>query len=463
MRYISTRGQAPVLNFEDVLMAGLASDGGLYVPETYPTFSSDMIRKAAVRPYSETAFHVMKPYLDGAIHDDDFRAILDKTYARFRHAGVVPLSQIGSNSWLLELYHGPTLAFKDVALCLLGNLFEHFLTKKGEKLTIIGATSGDTGSAAIEGLRGLDSVEVFIFYPKGRTSDVQRKQMTTVPDDNIHAIAVEGTFDDCQAIVKTLFAEQDFRKKVPLGAVNSINWARVMAQIVYYVTAASSLGAPDRGVSFSVPTGNFGDILAGYVASRSGLPIHKLAIATNANNILSRCYHTGDYKKGEVSKTESPSMDIQISSNFERLLFDLYGRDDAAMRDLHNDLREKGGFTLSQDAISRFKGMFLADYANDEETLKTIKNVFETADRLIDPHSAVGVTVSEKLGLDKADVPVVNLACAAPAKFPDFVKKATNIHPPLPKHLSDLFEREERTQTIPNNINAVKEMLLKAQ
>lgn len=461
MQYISTRGQAPILDFEHVLMAGLASDGGLYVPETYPTFDIDMVRKAAISPYVETAFRVMQPYIAGAIGDSDFYDILDKTYKKFRHPAVVPLSQIGSSSWLLELYHGPTLAFKDVALCLLGKLFEYFLQKKGETLTIIGATSGDTGSAAIQGLRGLDHVRVFIFYPKGRTSDVQRKQMTTVADKNVHAIAVDGTFDDCQAIVKTLFADQEFRKKCPIGAVNSINWARVMAQIVYYVTSASALGAPARGCSFSVPTGNFGDILAGYIASRSGLPIHKLAIATNSNNILSRCYHSGAYHRGDVMRTESPSMDIQVSSNFERLLFDLYDRNADEICNLHADLKHKNGFTLGEKQLQRFRGLFLAESATDEETFATIKNIYEKTDRLIDPHSAVGVTVAQKLGLDqKQSVPVVNLACAAAAKFPDFVEKATGVHPDLPAHLADLHQREERTTHIPNDIEAVKVLLI---
>ena len=460
MKYISTRGNAPILGFEDVLMAGLAEDGGLYMPETYPQFSQDMIKNAAVRPYIDTAFAVMKPYIGDALNDADFMALLHKAYARFRHNAIVPLSQLDSSSWLLELYHGPTLAFKDVALCLLGGLFEHFLTKRGEKLVVVGATSGDTGSAAIEGLRGLNAVEVFIFYPKGRPSDVQRKQMTTVPDKNVHAIAVEGTFDDCQAIVKALFADAELRKKVPLGAVNSINWARVMAQIVYYVTSASCLGSPERKVNFSVPTGNFGDILAGYVAKQSGLPIEKLVIATNQNDILSRCYHTGDYKKSSVEQTQSPSMDIQISSNFERLLFDLYGRDTQAVTNLHHDLKHKGAFTLSQKALDKFREIFMAESASDTETLETIQNIYQETGRLIDPHSAVGICVGRKLGLDKASVPLINLACAAAEKFPDFVKQATDCHPALPAHLADLFQRPERTQVIKNDIDVVKDMLL---
>lgn len=461
INYVSTRGKAPVLNFEQVLMAGLASDGGLYMPDSYPKFCADMIKNAAVKPYVDTAYAVMKPYIGDSIPESDLYDILNRTYAKFRHHAVVPLSQIDASSWIMELYHGPTLAFKDVALCLLGNLFEYFLRKRSEKLTIIGATSGDTGSAAIEGLRGLKNVDVFIFYPYGRTSDVQRKQMTTVPDSNVRAIAVNGTFDDCQAIVKNLFGDTEFRKKVNLGAVNSINWARVMAQIVYYVTSASYLGTPNRGVSFSVPTGNFGDILAGYVASRSGLPIHKLCIATNQNNILSRCYETGSYKKDSVFQTQSPSMDIQISSNFERLLFDLYGRDAEQVVAIHNDLTLNGSFSLTPEALSKLRGIFVAGHATDDETFETIKNVYESTDRLIDPHTAVGVTVGRKLGLDKAGVPLVNLACASPAKFPDFVEKATGVHPALPLHLKDLFEREERLFRLDNDIEQVKEFILK--
>lgn len=462
MKYISTRGKAPLLNFEEVLMAGLASDGGLYVPEYYPQFDPAMIKNAAHRPYIETAFHVMYPFVQEAISEQDFHDMLDKTYQRFTHPAVVPLTQIDSSSWLLELFHGPTIAFKDVALCLLGNLFSYFLKRKNQKITVIGATSGDTGSAAIEGLRGLDNVDVFIFYPHERTSDVQRKQMTTVKDKNIHTIAVRGTFDDCQAIVKTLFADQNFRKEVPLGAVNSINWARVMAQMVYYVTSASALGAPNRGISFSVPTGNFGDILAGYIASCSGLPIHQLAIATNANNILQRCYETGEYKKGQVQKTQSPSMDIQVSSNFERLLFDLYDRNPKDIAHLHKTLSDENSFTLSDNALKKFRALFKAGSATDQETLDVILDVYNKTGRLIDPHSAVGICVSRKLNMDKIDVPVVNLACAGAAKFPDFVKKATSIHPPLPDHLKDLFDREEHFQVIDNDIEHVKEILRQA-
>ncbi|MFT6084066.1 MAG: threonine synthase [Alphaproteobacteria bacterium] len=457
MKYISSRGQAPILNFDDVLMAGLGSDGGLYVPETYPQLSRADICSAALEPYTHTAFKIMYPFVKECIPEADFIALIETAYGRFHHQGVVPLTQLNQGSYLLELFHGPTLAFKDVALQLLGQLFNYTLNKRGEKITIIGATSGDTGSAAIEGLRGLDNVDVYILFPKDRPSDVQRRQMSTINEDNIHAIAVNGTFDDCQAMVKTLFADSEFRKKTPLGAVNSINWARVMAQIVYYVTSAASVGCPNNGVSFSVPTGNFGDILAGYIAGKMGLPIHKLYIASNENDILSRCYHSGIYKKSDVATTYSPSMDIQISSNFERLLFDFSGRNPDIINQMMHDLKKNGAFTLNPTIFAQFQGLFGAGKCDNAQTLKTIEDVYKKTGHLIDPHSAVGIYVGEQCH-DKS-TPLINLACAAAAKFPEIVKKATGQHPELPDFLSDLHDRTEHIQEIDNDIEAFKAII----
>jgi threonine synthase len=459
MKYISTRGHAPILNFDDVLMAGLANDGGLYVPEFYPQLSKSLIKKAATVPYIETAFHVMYPFVKECISEADFMTLINNAYGHFHHQAIVPLSQISQGSYLLELFHGPTLAFKDVALQLLGQLFNYTLKKRSQKLTIVGATSGDTGSAAIEGLRGLDNVDVYILYPKGRPSDVQRRQMTTITDKNIHAIAVNGTFDDCQAMVKTLFADIEFRKKTPLGAVNSINWARVMAQIVYYVTSAASVGSPNNGVSFCVPTGNFGDILAGYIAGKMGLPIHKLYIATNENDILSRCYHTGDYKKSDVATTHSPSMDIQISSNFERLLFDFSNRDPKIINQLMTDLKQNGSFSLNLKMLAQFQGLFGAGKCDNDMTFATIKDIFQTTGQLIDPHTAVGIYVGKQC--HDGATPLINLACAAPEKFPEIVQQATGKYPELPHFLHDLHSRTERIQEIDNNIEALKEIILK--
>lgn len=457
MKYISTRGKASVLNFDDVLMAGLGSDGGLYVPEYYPQLSRSDIKSAATMPYTHTAFKVMYPYVRECIPESDFADMIEKAYKTFHHKAITPLTQMKQGSYLLELFHGPTLAFKDVALQLLGQLFNYTLKKRGEKITIIGATSGDTGSAAIEGLRGLDNVDVYILFPKDRPSTVQQRQMTTVPDSNIHAIAVNGTFDDCQAMVKTLFADTEFRKKKPLGAVNSINWARVMAQIVYYITAGASVGCPNNGVSFCVPTGNFGDILAGYIAGKMGLPIHKLIIATNENDILSRCYHTGVYKQDSVTTTHSPSMDIQISSNFERLLFDLSGRNPHIINDLMTTLKTTGQFQLNDSILGQFQGLFSADKCDNTQTLATIKAVYEQTGQIIDPHTAVGVFVGQKC--HKSNVPLINLACAAAAKFPQIVKQATGFEPALPHFLKDLHSRPERLQVIDNDIEAFKNII----
>ncbi|WP_428247817.1 threonine synthase [Ferrovibrio sp.] len=462
MRYVSTRGQAPVLDFEGVLLAGLASDGGLYLPESWPQFSAAEWRAMRGLSYNELAFRIMQPFLGGLIPDADFRRMIAEAYGAFGHKAVTPLSQLDANDWLLELYHGPTIAFKDVALQLLGRLFDWALARSGKKATILGATSGDTGSAAIEGCRGRNALEIFILFPHGRVSDVQRRQMTTVADANVHAIALEGTFDDAQAMVKTLFGDAAFRDRAGLTAVNSINWARVMAQIVYYAAAALALGAPDRPVSFCVPTGNFGDIFAGYCAQRMGLPIHKLIVATNRNDILTRFFETGDYRKSGVAPTISPSMDIQVASNFERLLFDLHGRDGAVLRDMMAALDGSGGFSVSSNALAETRQLFAAGRSDEAATKAAITLGFKQTGRLIDPHTAVGLHVAAEArarGVVPADIPLVTLATADAAKFPDAVKAATGQHPPLPARMADLFERPERMTILPNDANAVRRFI----
>jgi len=459
MRYVSTRGQAPVVDFEGALLAGLATDGGLYLPETWPQFTQAEWRALRGASYAELAFQVMRPFVGGVIPDAEFRRMIDDAYGTFGHAAVVPLRQLDAGDWLLELFHGPTLAFKDVALQLLGRLFDWALARSGRRATILGATSGDTGSAAIEGSRGRGSVEIFILFPHGRVSDVQRRQMTTVVDANVHAIALEGTFDDAQAMVKALFSEPAFRAEANLTAVNSINWARVMAQIVYYAAASLALGGPDRPVAFSVPTGNFGDVFAGYCAARMGLPVSRLIVATNRNDILARFFATGSYRKGGVSPTISPSMDIQVASNFERLLFDLHGRDGAQVRALMTELDRDGGFSVSANALAETAKLFAAGRADEAETQAAMRRAFEAGAELVDPHTAVGLHVAaeaRRSGTVPRDVPLVTLATAAPAKFPAAVVAATGQHPALPARLADLLERPERMTVLPNDIGAVR-------
>ncbi|WP_288904376.1 threonine synthase [uncultured Sneathiella sp.] len=453
MRYISTRGKAPVLNFEEVVLTGLARDGGLYLPESWPQFSREDIEGLAGMSYAEAAAFLLQPFLGDSIDAADFRKMTEKAYAGFAHKAVVPVSQLGSNEFLMELYHGPTLAFKDVALQLLGLLYDHLLAREGKRVTIVGATSGDTGSAAIEACRGREAVDIFILHPKGRVSEVQRRQMTTVLDANVHNIAVEGDFDDCQAMVKAMFNDHEFRDSLAVSAVNSINWARVMAQIVYYFTAGVSLGAPSRPISFSVPSGNFGDVYAGYAASRMGLPIEQLIVATNRNDILSRFFNSGEYRKSGVDPTISPSMDIQVSSNFERFLADLYGRDGDAIADLMGKLDSEGGFSVNMSLLN--EGIFAAGRCDEEETLATIRRTLDDSAKLVDPHTAVGLAVGESCRKN-TDVPLVTLSTAHPAKFPDAVEKATGERPELPKHMADLFEREERLVDLPNDIGTIK-------
>jgi len=453
VRYISTRGKAPVLNFEEVVLTGLARDGGLYLPESWPQFSREDIEGLAGMSYAEAAAFLLQPFLGDSIDAADFRKMTEKAYAGFAHKAVVPVSQLGSNEFLMELYHGPTLAFKDVALQLLGLLYDHLLAREGKRVTIVGATSGDTGSAAIEACRGREAVDIFILHPKGRVSEVQRRQMTTVLDANVHNIAVEGDFDDCQAMVKAMFNDHEFRDSLAVSAVNSINWARVMAQIVYYFTAGVSLGAPSRPISFSVPSGNFGDVYAGYAASRMGLPIEQLIVATNRNDILSRFFNSGEYRKSGVDPTISPSMDIQVSSNFERFLADLYGRDGDAIADLMGKLDSEGGFSVNMSLLN--EGIFAAGRCDEEETLATIRRTLDDSAKLVDPHTAVGLAVGESCRKN-TDVPLVTLSTAHPAKFPDAVEKATGERPELPKHMADLFEREERLVDLPNDIGTIK-------
>jgi threonine synthase len=456
MRYISTRGNAPALNFEDVLLTGLASDGGLYVPENLPRFTQEEIASWAGLPYYELAFRVMRPFVAGSISDGDFKQILEETYKNFAHSAIAPLRQLNANEWVLELFHGPTLAFKDFALQLLGRLLDHMLAKRGERVVIMGATSGDTGSAAIEGCRRCENVDIFILHPHQRVSEVQRRQMTTILGDNIHNIAIEGNFDDCQEMVKASFADQSFLKGTRLVAVNSINWARIMAQIVYYFHAALQLGAPARSVAFSVPTGNFGDIFAGYLARNMGLPVNQLIVATNSNDILHRFMSGNQYNKDTLHASLSPSMDIMVSSNFERLLFDLHGRDGVALAELMSAFKVTGKLSVEEDRWVEARKLFDSLAVSDEETCATIAQVFERTGEVLDPHTAIGIKAARECRRHPA-TPMVILGTAHPVKFPDAVEKAgVGKALELPAHLSDLFQREERCTVLPNAIEAVQ-------
>ncbi|PHP67141.1 threonine synthase [Zhengella mangrovi] len=449
MRYVSTRGQAPVLGFSDALLAGLARDGGLYVPETWPQFSADDIRAMRGLPYPELAIRVLWPFTGGEMERDAFEAIVREAYATFRHDAVCPIVQTGSNEFVLELFHGPTLAFKDVAMQLLARLMDHVLAARGERATIVGATSGDTGGAAIDAFAGRERTDIFILFPEGRVSPVQQRQMTTSTASNVHALAIKGNFDDCQNHVKAMFNHHAFRDSMRLSGVNSINWARIMAQIVYYFSSALSLGAPDRPVSFTVPTGNFGDIFAGYCAKRMGLPVERLVIATNDNDILARTLATGRYEMRGVTATTSPSMDIQISSNFERLLFEAGGRDGAAVRAAMDSLKQSGAFEIAPGTLAAIRSGFAAGRSTQDETAATIATVLENSGYLLDPHSAAGMKVSREHG--DPEVPMVVLATAHPAKFPDAVRAACGVEPALPAWLSDLMERKESFAVLPSD------------
>lgn len=455
MNYLSTRGGADRQDFEGALLTGLAADGGLLVPERWPQFAPGFLEGLAGKPYAEAAVEIMLPFLGKAIDRDSFAALAQDAYARFDHAAVTPLLQLDQHLWLMELFHGPTLAFKDVALQLLGRLFDHVLAKRGKRITVVGATSGDTGSAAIEACRGREAVDIFILYPAGRTSDVQRRQMTTVPSTNVHAIAVEGNFDDCQALVKAMFGDARYRDDLKLAAVNSINWARIMAQIVYYVVAAVALGAPARRVAFAVPTGNFGNIYAAYAAKRMGLPIERLIVGTNSNDILARFFTTAEMRKTEVVPTFSPSMDIQVSSNFERLLFELEGRNGAAVTERMASFQRTGIHGIPSESFAQLLKLFSASAVDDDATKAEIRDTYRRTGYVLDPHSAVGVRAARRSDI-APETPIVALACAHPAKFPEVVTEATGIHPVLPAHLADLFERPERTVTLPNDLKTVQ-------
>lgn len=455
MRYISTRGAAPVLNFGEAMMTGLARDGGLYVPEVVPQMTHAEIAALAGLPYEEIAYRVMRPFIGDTFGDVEFKVLLSNAYKGFGHAARAPLVQLGPNHFLLELFHGPTLAFKDFAMQLIGQMMQAALAKTGARITIVGATSGDTGSAAMEAFRGLANVDLFILYPHGRVSDVQRRQMTTPSEANVHALAMDGDFDDCQARVKDMFNDFDFRDGVRLAGVNSINWARVLAQVVYYFSAAVSLGAPARPVSFTVPTGNFGDIFAGYIARKMGLPIEQLVIATNQNDILDRAIKSGDYKTNGVKPSISPSMDIQVSSNFERALFDAYGRDGTAVAALMDEMKT-GGFSISQGALQMLRETFASGRCSEEETRATITHAYATTGEVLCPHSAVGVKVAEEhLG----QVPMITLATAHPAKFPDAVEAAMGTRPALPDRMADLFDRPERMTRVANDLGALQALI----
>jgi len=454
MQFVSTRGQAPALSFSDAMLAGLASDGGLYLPQTWPQVSPAEIAAFAGKPYAEVAFDIIRRFSTGDIPDADLHAIVTAAYGTFRHPSVTPVLELEPNHFVLELFHGPTLAFKDVAMQFLARAMDHVLVKRGLRATIVGATSGDTGSAAIEAFRGRDTTDIFILHPKGRTSDVQRRQMTTVLDANVHNIALEGTFDDCQTIVKGLFNNHRFRDSVRLSGVNSINWGRIVAQIVYYFTAAVSLGAPHRKVSFTVPTGNFGDIFAGYAAKRMGLPIDRLIIATNSNDILKRTLANGRYEVNGVEPTISPSMDIQISSNFERLLFEAAGRDADAVRAMMDGLKQSGGFDVPPQALAAIRAEFAAGTTDEAATSAAIAGTLADSQYLLDPHTAVGVHVARR-NLAGA-TPMLTLATAHPAKFPAAVKAATGVEPELPVWLADLNERPERFDVLANDQGAVE-------
>jgi len=461
VRYVSTRGEAPALDFVGVMLAGLARDGGLYVPESWPVLPAETIALLAGRPYAEVAVEVIRPFVGGAIAEADLARMAREAYDAFRHPAVVPLVQYGPNCFLAELFHGPTLAFKDLAMQLLARLMSHALAERGERATIVGATSGDTGGAAVEAFRGREAVDIVVLFPRGRISEVQRRMMTCAADDNVHAIAIEGTFDDCQAIVKGLFNHHGFRDRVRLSGINSINWTRIVAQVVYYFTAAVALGAPHRKVAFTVPTGNFGDIFAGYVASRMGLPVDRLTIATNVNDILVRTLSTGACEMRDVTATMSPSMDIQVSSNFERLLFDATGRNASAVRAMMGSFAQSRRFAIEARALGEIRTLFSAGRADEEETAATIRTMRRETGYLLDPHSAVAVAVAEKESRDPS-LPMIVLATAHPAKFPDAVAAACGITPSLPDWLADLPRRPERVSVLPAEQGAVERHILSA-
>ncbi|BCH26138.1 threonine synthase [Mesorhizobium sp. L-8-3] len=455
MRYVSTRGDAPDLGFSDALLAGLARDGGLYVPREWPSFTAADIRAMRGLSYPDLAARLLTPFVGGEIEERKFAGIIAEAYATFRHDAVCPIVQTGPNQFILELFHGPTLAFKDVAMQLLARLMDHVLAEQGKRATIVGATSGDTGGAAIEAFAGRDRTDIFILFPHGRVSPVQQRQMTSSKAGNVQTLAIEGDFDDCQALVKDMFNDHGFRDHVALAGVNSINWARIMAQIVYYFSSALSLGAPDRAVSFTVPTGNFGDIFAGYAARRMGLPVERLVIATNDNDILARTLASGSYETRGVVATTSPSMDIQVSSNFERLLFEASGRDAATVRRYMAGLKQSGAFTLDAPVLAAIRNEFAAGRASVEETAAAIRGTLDGTGYLLDPHTATGVHVARSHG--GSATPMVVLATAHPAKFPAAVEAACGVSPALPAWLGDLMAREEKFTVLPSELKMVED------
>jgi threonine synthase len=459
LKFISTRGEAPALSFEGALMAALAPDGGLFMPEAWPRLAPGEIASLAGLDYADAAYLLMRPFLEGDPCRDDLEAVLEEAYDGFHHPAVAPLCQIGPNRFVLELFHGPTLAFKDLAMQVVSRFMNRALQRKGGHATVVGATSGDTGAAAIEAFRGLDAIDVFILHPKGRISDVQRRQMTTATEANVHNIAVEGTFDDCQAIVKAMFADRPLSGRLALTGVNSINFARILAQIAYYFTAAVSLGAPHRPVAFTVPTGNFGDIFAGYAARAMGLPVRRLVIATNLNDSLPRAFASGTYQPQGVIATSSPSMDIQLASNFERLLFELASRDGARVRALMAELRANGAFHLSQGELGQLRDLFSAHSVGEHETEMTIRGVFEETGMLVDPHTAVAIAASYQ-ETDLGATPMIVLSTAHPAKFPDAVKRATGRVPEQPERLRLKLGQHERCKVLPNDFAAVAEYVV---
>ncbi len=458
IQFVSTRGHADKKSFTDVLLSGMAPDGGLYVPTKWPKID---VGSLAGLPYTEIAFRVMQPFVKDEIPDDDLREMIVEVYENnFKHNAVAPLVQLGPSIWIMELFHGPTIAFKDYALQMLGRFFDYVLEKKSQRITIVGATSGDTGSAAIEACKDCSNIDIFILHPEGRTSDVQRKQMTTVNSPNVFNIALKGNFDDCQNAVKSMFADKTFREEMNLSAVNSINWARIMAQIVYYMAAGAALGAEKRKIIFSVPTGNFGNVYAAYCAMQMGLPIEKLVIGSNRNDILTRFFETGVMTAAEVEPSLSPSMDIQVSSNFERFLFDLLGRDADELRAKMASFKQSGEFTLSEKQMKEARKIFEASRCSDEQTLTLMANCYRETGYTIDPHTAVGLNAALKAGHNPA-IPLVALACAHPAKFPDAVEKATGIRPPLPPHMADLYDRKEILTVLPNDLGQVQDFVRK--
>ncbi len=459
MNYGSTRGESPVLSFTAAMLAGLARDGGLYLPSHYPVLSAEAIAALAGQSYCAVAQAVLMPFVGDDLTASELRGMIEAAYGGFRHSAVAPLRQLGDNLFLLELFHGPTLAFKDLAMQLLARLMAHALKRQGRRATILGATSGDTGAAAIEAFRHVPNVDVVIFYPHDRVSAVQRRQMTTVAEDNIHVVALEGTFDDCQALVKALFKHASFRDEYGLSGVNSINWARVLIQVVYYFTSAVALGAPYRKVSYAVPTGNFGDVLAGWIAKRMGLPIQRLVVATNENDILVRALDTGAYETRGVRQTQSPSMDIQVSSNFERLLFEANHRDAARVRSQMGALAQAGGFTISEDALTAIRADFDAACTDEVETRAEIARCWRETAELIDPHTAVGLHAARSALARDPATPMVALGTAHPAKFREATEAAVGFAPPLPAHMADLFDKPERFTVLPNDQAAIEQYI----